>query len=212
MLETAVHLTELPWVTVLTVASGYCGYFVAHQGNRAHHQTADITLGTLAFGFPSLIVFQSLQSLWQFPISSLIWSLLGFLVSVITGAVWSRYGRHQSDEILRKLGATLSDDCPSAWAALGRDPNIITKQISVKLTNGDVYLSEDLWEFRKLPYGPCTFGGNGDIILYVTHVRYSDGDSFEMLEQGNIEEWGREATYIPKEQIARVDIRPLRKK
>lgn len=211
MFETAVQLTELPWVTVLTIASGYCGYFVAHQGNRSHHQTADITFGTLAFGFPALVVFQSLQALGQFPASGVVWSAAGFIVSVTTGAVWSRIGRRRTDKLLRDVGATLSDDCPSAWAALGRDPTCITKQLSVKLTNGDIYLSEDLWEFRNMPYGPCTIGGSGDVIIYVTHIRYAEAADFEEIAPGDVERWGREATYIPKEQIARLTIRQLRK-
>lgn len=211
MFETAIQLTELPWATVLTIASGYSGYFLAHQGNRSHHQTADITFGTLAFGFPALVVFQSLQSLGQFPASGLLWSFLGFLASVATGAAWSRNGRKRTDKLLRGLGATLSDDCPSAWAALGRDPSIISKQLSIKLINGDIYLSEDLSEFRDMPHGPCTIGGSGDVILYVTHIRYAGEADFEELDQGDVTLWGREATYLPKEQIARVDIRQLPK-
>ena len=45
------------------------------------------------------------------------------------------------------------------------------------------------------------------MIMYVTHIRRKDGEAFEELVPGDVENWGWEATYIPKEQIASIDIR-----
>lgn len=211
MFETAMKLTELPWATVLTLAAGYCGYFVAHQGNRSHHQAADVTFGTLAFGFWGLLVFQIIQASERFDLGAAGASLMGFAASVLIGAAWSRLGRSWTDKALRGMGATLSDDFPSAWAALGRDTNVVTRQISVKLTNGDIYVCADLKPFENLPNGPCTIGGAGDLIIYVTHIQYAGKDTFEEVDMGDVIEWGHEATYIPKDQIARLEIRRKRK-
>ncbi|MFN7003743.1 MAG: hypothetical protein ACK4NW_09980 [Roseinatronobacter sp.] len=211
MFETAITLTELPWATVLTLAAGYCGYFIAHQGVREHHKAADVTFGTLAFGFWGLLTFQYFQTSGRFGLDPVLASVSGFAASVILGALWSSIGRRCSDAILRTLGATLHDDCPSAWAAIGRDPNLAMTQMSVKLTNGDIYMTDDLSRFRNVPHGPCTFGGRGDVIMFVTDICYADADEFENVELGDFESLGYEATYIPKEQISRIEFRQLRK-
>lgn len=211
MFDTAIQLTELPWATVLTLAAGYCGYFIAHQGNRSHHQAADVTFGTLAFGFWGLMTFQMLLATERFNVGAVGASVGGFVASIALGAAWSSIGRRAADWALREIGATLSDDCPSAWAALGRDPDVNTNQISVKLINGDIYLSDDLRKFQGMPNGPCTIGGAGDVIMYVTHIQYANTDAFIEIDAGDVDEWGHEATYIPRDQIARLEVRQKRK-
>lgn len=211
MIDTAINLTELPWATVLTLASGYCGYFIAHVGARTHHQAADVTFGTLAFGFWGLLVFQYLQAADFFRFGPIPASVAGFVSSVALGAAWSSFGRRWSDAFLRGIGATLRDDYPNAWAAIGKDPNIAMTQLSVKLTNGDIYLTNDLKRFKDAPNGPCTFGGQGDMIMFVTDICYKDAEDFKKVELGDFENLGYEATYIPREQIARVEFRQVRK-
>ncbi|WP_158659275.1 hypothetical protein [Paracoccus denitrificans] len=211
MFETAIKLTELPWATVLTLAAGYCGYFVAHVGARSHHQTADVVFGTLAFGFWGLFAYQYFQAPDRLNLGPVPASVSGFAVSIGLGGAWSGFGRRWFDRFLRRIGVTLRDDCPSAWAALGRDPNVVMTQLTVKLSCGDIYLTDDLSRFKDMPNGPCTFGGAGDMIMFVTHVCYADSEVFEGVDMSAAEKLGYEATYIPKEQIARVEFRQTRR-
>lgn len=206
MFETAIKLTELPWASILTLAAGYCGYFIAHQGNRSHHQAADVTFASLAFGFWGLLTFQILSTSERFGVGTTLASVGGFAASIILGAAWSSFGRRVVDWLLRAVGATLSDDCPSAWAALGRDPSVSMSEISVKLSTGEIYRSKPLSRFSKEPNGPCTFGANGDLIMYVTHISSPGGNPFVSVDPNVINSTSYEATYIPRDQIMRVDI------
>ena len=207
MFETAIKLTELPWASLLTLAAGYCGYFIAHQGNRSHHQAADVTFASLAFGFWGFLTFQILSTSERFAVGTAWASVGGFAASIILGAAWSSFGRRTADMVLRKIGATLSDDCPSAWAALGRDTSVSMSEISVKLSSGEIYRSKPLLRFAKEPNGPCTFGANGDLIMFVTHISTSGGNEFAAVAPNDLDSSDYEATYIPREQIVRVDIR-----
>src|SRR5687768_16440560 len=42
-----------PWATLVTLACGYIGYFIAHVGVRDHHKQIDVAFSTLVFGFVS---------------------------------------------------------------------------------------------------------------------------------------------------------------
>ena len=50
-------LITLPWVTILTLASGYAGYYVANVGIREHHKPIDVIFSTLVFGFISAFAY-----------------------------------------------------------------------------------------------------------------------------------------------------------
>lgn len=60
-------LLNLPWPTLVTLACGYIGYFIANVGVKEHHQPVEVTFSTLIFGlFP----------LWSITLSSgLVWML-----------------------------------------------------------------------------------------------------------------------------------------
>jgi len=49
-MEDLTKLVNLPWATLLTLASGYAAYYVANVGVRDHHKPVDVTFSTLVFG------------------------------------------------------------------------------------------------------------------------------------------------------------------
>lgn len=208
-METAIKIAQLPWTTIMTLASGYAGYFIAHLGARGHHKSADITFGTLIFGFWGLFAY--LAALESAAISSLGASLVAIVATVALGGLWSILGRWVLEWILRALGVSHSDDLPSAWAALGRRVNVTPLQASIKTTDGMIYHCDDLFSFRDEPDGAFILGGNGDVLLHVTHIKYPNADDFEEIRDVRSAEWGTEITYFPREQIARLDLRRKRK-
>lgn len=56
-MEDLTKLVNLPWATLLTLASGYAAYYVANVGVRDHHKPVDVTFSTLVFGFFSAFVY-----------------------------------------------------------------------------------------------------------------------------------------------------------
>lgn len=203
-METAIRLADLPWTTTLMFATGYAGYFVAHIGVRSHHTTADVTFGTFMFGFWGLFSYFYLLS--KFSISTLPASAFAMLITIILGIVWSCFGRRIFSAFITALPLSKMDDLPSAWAALSRSPHTVSYQLTVKTVDGAAYHCNSLHDYSKLPDGPCTFGGNGDLLMYVTHYKPPLKDDY--IENTSLQdpEWGAEITYIPKERIALLDI------
>lgn len=204
-METAIKLAELPWATLLMLASGYAGYFIAHVGVRDHHKAADITFGTIVFGFWGLLAYQ--VCVLRADLSSLKSSFVAMFATMLLGAIWSLAGRPALIWFLRKYRITQMDDLPSAWAALGRAPRVNATQLKVKLTDGTEYFAKDLSIFADLPTGSCTFGGNGDMLMYISHVRKPGETKWTEYPEAVHPDWGSEITYIPKDKIARVDLR-----
>jgi hypothetical protein len=199
----AVNLVNLPWATLLTLASGYAAYYVANVGVREHHKPIDVTFSTLVFGLFAASVYEICHS---FSISTPIASELSFVSAVLLGAVWSRFGRDLLTRVLRTSDVSFSDDLPNAWLAIFTQ-RAHAKQLSVKLKDGTWLKCENLENFAKKPNGPCVLGVKGDLLMYVTHVKGPSDDAFEECTEVTNEEWGDEITYIPAEEIARIDYR-----
>lgn len=204
-MDTAIDLSNMPWTSVLTLASGYAGYFVAHLGIRGHHKAADVTFGTIMFGFWGLLAYQIM--IHRFEFGSIASSFSAFVVAVFLGALWSAKGRNLFTRLVRASTVSQSDDLPSAWADLCISKETHAYQLSVKTLDGNIYHSDDLTKFSNHPNGPCVLGASGDILIYATHVKFAGEDDF--TEMTGLSDWncGDEITYIPASQVIRVDLR-----
>lgn len=198
-------LKDLPWATLLTLASGYAGYYVANIGFREHHKTIDVTFSVLVFGFFSAFAYELFRRLYGMPAASLI----AFVVAVALGIFWSRFGRPWLRYIIRSTDASHTDDTPSALKTLFSQTDIFATQLAVKLKDGTWLHCNDLARFADSPNGPCCFGNDGDLLMYVTHRKNPEDIDFEEMEPVGPADWGVEITYLPKDQIARFDIRRI---
>jgi hypothetical protein len=200
------ELLSLPWATLLTLASGYAGYFIANVGIRDHHKPVDLFFSTLVFGFVSAFAFYTCRIIYDV---SLVWSSgAQFLFAMMVGSAWSLFGRACFEWILRKTNISHSDDLPSAWVALFAT-RLAARQLSVKLKDGSWLRCDNLSKFKSSPNGPCVLGAKGDILMYVTHTQSDIGVDFFPCADPIDAEWGHEITYIPADQIVRVDLRQL---
>jgi len=203
MEEVVKLLKDLPWATLLTLASGYAGYYIANVGFREHHKTIDVTFSVLVFGFFSAFAYEFFRRLYGMPMASLI----AFAVAVGLGIAWARFGRNCLQHVIRSTDASHTDDTPSALKTLFSRTDVFATQLSVNLKDGTWLHCDDLHKFADYPNGPCCFGNDGDLIMYVTHRRIPGGAEYEEMEPIGPIEWGAEITYLPKDQIARFDIR-----
>lgn len=197
------ELTNLPWATVLFLAAGYAGYFIANTGAREHHKPTDTAFSSAVFGFFALFAYQLLIRQEM----GVLWgSMLSFGSACVLGGVWRKWGRFLLLKALRAFRISFTDDIQSAWAALGSATNVSATELCVYLKNGTLLQSSDLAQFNHLPNGPCILGGNGDVLMYVTNARGADGEltSNDALSHKG---WGTEITYIPAAEIARIDLR-----
>ncbi|HEV7434350.1 MAG TPA: hypothetical protein VGO22_05715 [Pseudorhizobium sp.] len=196
-------LANLPWATLLTLASGYSGYYVANIGVRDHHKAIDVTFSALVFGFFGTMVYLfALGWGWNIGFAS----LGAFLSATVLGGIWSRWGRSALNWILRKTSISHNDDLATAFDALITETRTDATQLSVKVGDDLWLMCDNVAKFANHPNGPFVLGRSGDILMYVTHYRSGEGDYEECsdLTAGN---WGTEVTYIPAEKVTRVDIR-----
>lgn len=196
-------VATLPWATLLTLASGYSGYFVANIGVREHHKTIDVTFSTLIFGFFGTILYLAVQGLGGGIISA---SIAAFLGSSILGALWAKLGRGGLIWLLRVTNVSHNDDLPTAFDALITETKTDATQLSVKVGDDLWLLCADVSSFADFPNGPFVFGRAGDILMYVTHARRGEED-YEPCVSLLDETWGTEVTYIPADKISQIDIR-----
>src|ERR1700754_4140002 len=85
------ELLNLPWATLLTLACGYTGYYIANVGIRDHHKAIDVTFSTLVFGFFSAFLYSVLRRYTSIDILSV--SAATFVFAIALGGIWSLYGR-----------------------------------------------------------------------------------------------------------------------
>jgi hypothetical protein len=204
----AISFVNLPWATLLTLASGYAAYYVANVGVREHHKPVDVTFSTLVFGFFAAFAYELLRI--ELLASVLVASAMAFLWAILLGGLWSRFGREFLTRALRLSDVSFSDDLPSAWLAIFKQRAYAT-QLSVKLKDGSWVKCEDLGRFADKLNGPCVLGMKGDLLMYITHVQAPSEDGFEECPGVTDDVWGDEITYIPADQIARIDYRRARR-
>jgi len=207
MKEIAELLSSLPWKTLLMLASGYAGYFVANVGVREHHKSIDVVFSTLVFGFFAALIYDrgagDQEARWQ-------WASLGaFAGTVVLGGLWSLFGRSLMYAALRVARVADTDELPSALASLFRIRHKGMTQVHVKLQDGTWLKCDDLSRFKHAPGGPVTFGATGDLLMYVTHAQGIADEEFEVCPSVTDKDWGYEVTYLPANQIARIDVRQL---
>lgn len=202
-------LVNMPWATLLALASGYAGYFVANAGLRAHHKTIEIAFSTIVFGFFGTFAFEFLT---RSGFKLLPASLAAFVAAVICGALWNLIGRSQLQWCLRSARISHSDELPSAWKAIFASTDTTAHQLTVKLTDGTWLHCSNLQDFRDEPNGPCTLGDDGDVLMYVTHRMSKDApQGFDEVTDLMNPDYGTDVTYIPKDKVERLILRRRRK-
>lgn len=194
---------NLPWATLVTFACGYIGYFISHVGLRDHHKQIDVAFGTLVFGFVAAFGYTLLRK-HEFGLQ--LSSLFAVLVACSSGAFWRLVGRRLFYKALHVGNVSHADDVPTAWLSLFGVTNVKATQLSVRLKDGTILLCEDLHKFSQKPNGPFAFGASGDILMYVTDIKNTDG-KWETEDDVDYDGWGAAITYIPVSEIARVRFR-----
>lgn len=204
-------LSSTSWTTILTLASGYAGYFVAHVGQREHHQQLDQAFRVIFYGFWGIFAYMALRAYGGVEI--LVASAISVVGSAALGAFWRKWGKRALSWLLRRGNISMSDDVPTAWAALFDVGDVVdATQLKVCLTDGTHFFCDDFVKFADQPNGPCILGGQGDVLMYVTQIGKNDDAGKRIwvnVDSGPKPGYGSAITYIPREQIARVELRRM---
>ena len=202
-----VSLLNLPWATLVTLTSGYIGYFIANVGLKDQHKPIEVTFSSLIFGLTAMMAYQAVM--WA-GLNAWLATPPALLCAVTCGAWWRRYGRKWMYRLLWNNDISWSDDTSSAWQAMFDQTDFSVTEVRVILRDGSGMMSRLPGNFEEWPNGPFTLGNKGDIVLYVTHSSPSGSNEWEEYKGVVDKYWGALATYIPADQIARVEIRRVR--
>jgi hypothetical protein len=199
------ELLSLPWAVQVALASGYAAYILAYTGLREHHRALDTTFTALVFSLVATAVIAIMRDSF----APIVTGASAFAASVAVGLVWRKWGRPALRWSIRKPDLSWSDDAPSALASLTSNNQYLVSQVAVLLDDGTWPRCDETGRFNDAPFGPCLFGPQGDVALYLTHEEPA-GSSEKVLSTVRDAYWGDRITYVPAGRIRQITIRHQR--
>lgn len=198
---------ELPWYMLITLASGYMGYYIANTGLRSHHKQIDITFLTLVYGLIGLLGYKVGFFLGNFigeAVGYISGTLLAILFTTRVAICWRKAWKNKFKKYFADNNIFYADDLPSAWQALFDVKGYGATQLNVHLKNGEILHCSNMDKFKDEPNGAIYMGENGDLTMYVTHI--CENGTFIDKDPSH-KDWGTLVTYVPASEIAKVTIR-----
>ncbi|WP_054008028.1 hypothetical protein [Cypionkella psychrotolerans] len=184
----------------VALGSGYLAYSTAYAGLRRDHGTEDAIFISLAFGALATLVFSILEPFGKW------WQSIGaLLICLVVGSAWRMFARGWWHKILAFFGVHREDGVHSPWHALIHAKYKVG-QFSVHTKNGRVLYLNDRAAFHGLPWDGLYLGGDGGVVMVVEEEELPDGTT---EQRAGIKDtaWGTRLTYIPADEIERVNIR-----
>lgn len=201
-------LLSLPVETLVVLAAGYLGYKIAFTSLTKSHKPIDIVFISLAFGLVAQIVFslsEDCLALWKLKNTEYTSAIVAVFSSVVAAAIWRKWGAGSLATVLRAGNVSFSDGTQTAWDAIRVSTVLRPTQLTVRKTNGKQLMCDNLHIYADKPFGPCSYGEDGSISMYVTAVRASSEDDWQDIDPV-IEEYGVALTYIPANQISEIEV------
>lgn len=206
------YLLDLPVETLSSLAAGYIAYRVAYTGKDRSHQPIDTVFITFVFAVIARLaanfIGASSVQLVLGEATATVALFVGFLVSFTSACIWRRWGEDQTFKTLRSMKISNSDRYDSAWETIAARGTSRPSQLTVRKKDGSTVMCENLSAFKDAPFGPCLFGTDGSIALYVTDFR-AGGSDWETIDP-NAPDWGASITYIPASEISEIELRHQR--
>lgn len=197
------ELLNLPFETLLTLGVGYIGYLLSFNGKNLHHKTIDVIFITLVFGFLGKIFYLYLQNKSDHLIIN---SVSTISLVILCAALWRKWFERAIYFILRKLRISISNGSSSAWDHMRHRADLGPTRIVVRKKDGSSLMCDNVWDFRKEPTGPCIYGNDGSISLFVTAYRKSVSDKWNDIDPRN-KSYGSAMTFVSASEISEIEIR-----
>lgn len=200
-------IMSLPEQLQVILVSGYLGYSIAYSGFRDNERKDEMFYGILSFGIFGYIFYdftrKAYLSFW-FP------GLGALLVSVLVALFWRKYGRRSFNTVMHKAAISNEDGIKTVWTKIVQDTNIAPTQLVVQLKDGSIIECDEVQSFGDAPIPRYYTDNDGNIALYGTSKISASGETIK-CQYTRDAKWGDRITYIPKEQIASISIRFLKK-
>ncbi|MEQ8747343.1 hypothetical protein [Pyruvatibacter sp.] len=204
---------DLPLSTLVVLGAGFAAYRVAFTGKKKGHGAIDVFFITVVFAAIAKFAFEVASNMVPSPTpdvmsgyAALAGSAAAVVVALGAAAIWRKWGEDRFKALLRAGNVSYSDGNHSAWDQVRVSMSARPTQLIVRKTSGKQLMCDDLKTWEYFPFGPCIYGEDGSIALYVTNVRQDatlDWFDIEPLDEGA----GVAMTYIPADQISEIEVR-----
>ncbi len=198
-------LLNLPLDTLAVLGTGYVCYKLAYTGQSSHLTGIDVTFISLAFG---LVVKLMIIFIEQCINTHEMAVIVASIVTICMSLVWRKWGVQAVQAVLRLTNVSYSDGKSSAWDTLRISTSDRPTQLIVRTNSGQALMCDYLKSFEDLPHGPCLYGQDGSVSLYATHVRMPSENEW-IKATWTKTELGAQMTYIPKDNVASIEVRYL---
>lgn len=159
----------------------------------------DALFRIFVFGLVSALIYRGTLDIPL--VTSIALSIVGALV---VAGVWRAFGMSLTRRVVRIARIHQDDGYSTAWQTLIHAPGLNISQLSVHTKDGRTLYQNDFIT-NEFDLGEVIFGGDGSILMVVEEEELPDGS--EEVRQGTRTDDGTRLTYIPKDQIHRVNVR-----
>jgi hypothetical protein len=199
-------LINLPYETLASLAAGYLSYRLAYTGKDASHAPVDVVFLTAVFAaLAKLVALICADPLEGLAFGSLLSPIVGMGVALCGAAAWRRWSG-RIEWLLRRMGISTFDRHKTAWGSFLAEERKRVTSLVVQKKNGETVMSEPLSDFENALFGPCIFGEDGSIAIYITHFRRNQDELWQETDPRDAD-WGAAVTLIPASEIAWVRVR-----
>ena len=161
-------ISNLPLETLAALAAGYLGYRLAYVGLDGTHRNVDTVFGIIVFatiGMATSALVSELDYDRPWP------QVSGLPVALLAAMVWRGKLSAWVSTALRLARISTSDQHLTAWDTVRSNPRDGVTAVLAVLDDGSAVASDDIRRFAGLPNGPCVFGTDGSLALFVTRFR-----------------------------------------
>ncbi|MCU9850388.1 hypothetical protein OEZ60_20595 [Defluviimonas sp. WL0024] len=194
-------LLSLPLETISVLAAGYIGYRIAYVGHDETHQTIDVLFASLVF---ALIAKLASDRLAVFDAPAIA-ATGGVVAAIGAAAIWRGFLEEFVRSLLRVARVTSSDRHVTAWHSVRLRRAFAPTWIMVRLKSGRRLMCNDLSRFSCFSDGPCIFGEDGSVALFVTDRSEAGSEEWEEAELQD-PAFGTALTYVPASEIEEIRV------
>lgn len=187
----------------VALGGGYLAHAVAYSGLRKSTGATELALRSLAFGIIALLAFRTTSDAgcpnWAA-------ALIGVVSAAFAGGLWRKWGMRYSVKILSALRVSREDGIPDAWTALTQNTSLNVTQLSVHTKDGRI-LHHDRDAYGDAWKDGLYFGSDGSIVMVVESEDIPGMEEPEQRQAIDAPPYGIRLTFIPADQISRINLR-----
>ncbi len=195
-------LLDLPLETLVVFAAGYTGYRIAYTGRSRAHKSIDTLFLSSVFGFIAKLGGTIAEGFTE---NDVVNACLSVTLSVLVAVIWRKWGADMSTQVLRYFKISYTHVHTNTIETICSSNEIPMIQLVVRKKGGERLMSHPLSRFSCKPFGPCLFGHDGSVGLYVTDYKKCIIDEWEEINpERNVDTI--DLTYIPADLVEEIEV------